>query len=199
VASSLDGEDPTDGMLRRILWSAFTTLSEDKLFECALDEDRILRTAAARQIQLRASDACFNFAMSLVNSHRFDHREISAFILGQIGISRPELVAISIPPLTKLLDDPYYEVRATAIYALSYRCDDTGADFPLILERVINLASDEAPFVRLAASHFLGFVYTESARQALEVLRDDYDTDVRKDAAYGLELHREYLEDNKSD
>jgi HEAT repeat protein len=195
MTSSIDNIEVTESQLRRVLMRLISNLPEKELFECVLDEDIILRTSAAQQIQIRGTNAGFEFAMSLVNSLRFENREIAAFILGQLGPPDCKYLKRSVEPLLKLLSDPYYEVRATAVYAFSFYTNHFEETLPEIVEKIVELAADPEASVRLAASHTLGFIYLENSKICLEKLLNDPIVEVRDDAKYGLELHKEYLSD----
>jgi HEAT repeat protein len=198
MASSIDKIDVTESRLRCTLARLLSSLSEDELFECITDEDIILRTCAACEIQIRGTAASFEFAMSLLSSHRHENREIAAFILGQLGPPDYKYLKRSVEPLLKLFVDPYYEVRATAVLAFSFYSSHLREELPQIVEKIITLAVDPEVSVRLAVSHTLGFIYLPKARDCLKNLRDDPVVEIRNDAMYGLELYDEYLNELKN-
>jgi HEAT repeat protein len=191
MTSSLDNIDATESRLRYWLTRYMQTMSEQDLFDCVLDEDVILRTSAARQIQMRGTADGFEFAVSLASSSRFEHREASAFILGQLGAPECTYLERSLKYLYLLLVDQYYEVRTTAVYAFSFYSMNIPQKIPEIVDKLRSISDDISIPVKVAVAHTLGFIYHHEAKKCLMNMVHDQDHDVRKEAEYSLELHEE--------
>jgi len=190
MASSLD-HNAFESKLGQLLWKALKNSDENELFECLINENKVLRTAAACEIQIRASLGSFERVLILADSFRFESREIAAFILGQIGSPTEKYYGRSIESLTKLLNDSYYEVRATSVGSFGFLASNRPDQHPLICSKIISLLVDSEPTVRESLAFSLAYIYTETAFNGLITLSKDLDTNVRKAAVSGLEEHEE--------
>lgn len=190
MTSSIDRIDITESKLRFILSRTLKNFSEPELFDCVKDKDIILRTLAACEIHLRGNQNCFEFALVLLKSSRYEDREIGAFILGQLAPSEYKFFKQSVQPLLGLFNDPYFEVRAAAVEAFSLLVGGQG-NLDEIIEKILALSTDSEDSVRLSVANTLGFIYDERANATLFRLLDDLDSKVREAADFGLNLHAE--------
>jgi HEAT repeat protein len=187
----------TESKLRFILNRALKDFSEPELFDCVKDKDIILRTLAACEIHLRGTPSCFEFALVLLKSFRYEDREIGAFILGQLAPSEYKFSKQSVRPLLELFADPYYEVRAAAAEAFLFLVSGMKEEIDEIIDKILLLAIDPEDSVRLSVANTLGFIYDEKANAVLLDLLDDINSDVRDAADFGLSLHAEHRIESK--
>jgi HEAT repeat protein len=114
------GIDREGHSLRVLIYQALEGYPTKSLLPFLRDRSAIVRTAAARHLQIRADSEVFEHAMQLVDSSTRQDREIAAFILGQLGTPDRPFKAASIAPLEKLCADAAHEVRVAALAALGH-------------------------------------------------------------------------------
>lgn len=189
MTSTIDKLDASHSRLRFILSNALSMYPEESLLELILDSDIILRTAAARQIHTSGTIKSFEFALSLVKSGRFDDREMGAFILGQLGAPRRLFCRESLPSLFKLLDDPYYEVRASSVGAIGFLQLASDTPVPGVLEKIIPLRNDQEESVRAALGYTLAFMRDSNSYECLKSMAKDISPEVRQAINFAMEIH----------
>jgi HEAT repeat protein len=154
------------------------------------DGDAIVRSAAARELQLRPSRGVFGRARRLLANDQSISREVGAFILGQLGTpSRPYLRA-SVPLLLKLIQsESDAQVRGVALSSLGH------LKAKAAIGRLTALHTDPSPFVRANLAIAIGSAYARSATKmprqllrALEALRSDRSRRVRDAVKLAFEL-----------
>lgn len=112
--------DRSGTALRMLVFQALKAYPTKALLPFLRDSDSIVRTAAARQLQVRGGSAVFEHARQLATSKKKDDREIAAFILGQLGTPERPFKGESLPLLQKLCADRSAEVRETAVASLGH-------------------------------------------------------------------------------
>lgn len=162
---------------------------DKSLLKLISDEDRIVRTAAARQLQMNGGKHVFNEVESSLNDERDFVREISAFILGQLGTPDRPFKDQSIPHLKRLLRDPSNDVRATAVSAIGHlflSSHDMPSD---VSKELLSNSYDLDISVRDNAALALGSSTGDDVVVSrLNELLSDEDSDVRSSAELALEL-----------
>lgn len=168
--------------VRHLVWKALEQYSTQILLPMLQDTDAIVRTAVARELQVRGGDDVFTVAIELTNALRFEGREIAAFLLGQLGTPDYPYRDKSIPYLRKLLLDDYYEVRGVAASSLGW-LHAHEATYDLIA-----LACDSEAYVREGVAFALGRLNpTLEIHLTLKKLADDTNLGVREWAELSLE------------
>lgn len=114
------GIDRKGHSLRTLVYQALEKYSTSSLLPLLRDRNAIVRTAAARQLQMRPDHKIFYHGVELASSKKRSDREVAAFLLGQLGTPHQPFRAESIPVLEKLCSDHAYEVRLAAVAALGH-------------------------------------------------------------------------------
>lgn len=196
MISSLD-HNASGSKLGQILWKELKNSNEEELFEHLLSEDKVLRTIAACEIQIRSTPSSFDRTLILTNSIRFEVREIAAFVLGQMGSPTAQFHEAALAPLSKLLRDPYYEVRAAVIGSFGFLALDRQSEHSRICSEILALLDDPEPTVREALAFSLSYIHTEEAFIGLIKLSSDWNVAVRNAAFSSLENHNDQKENLK--
>jgi len=176
--------------LRFLVWQGLKKCSTMTLFQFLEDGDVIVRSTAARELQLRGGQNVFDRTGQLLQSKSKTTRELAAFVLGQLGTPKRPYKKESTKLLMKLLrSETNAVVRATAISSLG----DLKAIEALPL--IIKYAKDPSPSVRGSVAFAIGMTYSEKSKEiplpllkVLRKLRNDKARVVREDAALGLDL-----------
>jgi HEAT repeat protein len=198
LASSIDHLDASHSKLRFLLTRTLKLVPESELFEFVQDSDIVLRTSAARELQMRGTQKGFGFSISLTKSIRFEDREIGAFILGQLAPPNFEFFDSTVGPLLSLFLDPYYEVRAAAVGAFGFLAPARQNEVINIVDKIILLGSDSEMKVRQALACTLGQIHFESAKSYLEIMLEDENLEVSNAAQFSLELQNDYFSSSKT-
>lgn len=183
----IDDLDASSSTLRLLVGQALRSWSIDALLGLLTDNDYIVRTAAARELQVRGESRVYEEVVKLKNDERTYVREICAFILGQLGTPDMPYRNNSWPLLLELLSDQAPEVRAAAAAALGHLCFDS---MPFEVERALILRSkDHDKDVRSCVAYALGNSSgSEDAKKVLYQLKEDEDPSVQTYAELGLDL-----------
>lgn len=183
----IDPIDSSSSTIRLLASEALKLWPLDAIYNLLFDDDYVVRTLAARQLQLRGDKDIFDKMVALSSSPTAFHRELSAFVLGQLGAPTMPFRNLSIPILLRLIADDYPEVRAFAASALGHLCY---AGMPAEAEHALyGATSDHSPIVRGAAAVALGNASNhEQAVSVLEMLSQDPDKEVREYAELGKEI-----------
>ena len=185
----LDNQDMSTSTLRQVFWEAIKDYAVQDLLRLIRDEDAIVRTYAAKQLHLRATDEVFEEAEQLVASSEHDLREIGAFLLGQLGTPKKPYRSQSLPLLVPLVRDQCHEVRAAAISAVGHLGVDSLIDSHSAVGCIIEASRDKIPEVRAAAAFSLSSFSDEGQTvPVLQRLTKDSDNDVREWAELSLEI-----------
>lgn len=179
----IDSGDLSRSTVRLLVFQALKDYSLGALHALIDDEDCLVRSAVARELQMRGKEETFEFVASLATDARGFVREICAFTLGQLGTPNYPYRIKVIPILVSLASDESAEVRAAAISGLGHIAANE------VVETLVNAASDASPMVRASAAGALGSVAaTPEVMMTVRTLLHDEDLDVREWAELGLEL-----------
>lgn len=165
----------------------FETLEEMKVYGPTrlkmetMSPDRTRRFAAAKILHLFGDADTAHHALALTGSAVAEHREVGAFLLGQLGTASLPVRRASVRVLSQLLTaDDVADVRAEAAAALGHLKSRESVE-------VLCLASaDSDPDVRANSAFALGRIGGNRAKRVLHVLSRDEDHEVREWAALGL-------------
>jgi hypothetical protein len=80
-----DSADRAGHSLRTLVWQALRLYRTDLLYQFLCDKDVIVRTIAARELQTRGTRKVYEYVSRHANDKSTVMREISAFVLGQLG------------------------------------------------------------------------------------------------------------------
>lgn len=180
----IDDKDGSSSVLRLLVWQALKIYPTPSLLTLLEDEDVIVRTAVARELQIRSEKESFSRIASLCDDPRDYMREIAAFVLGQFGTPDLPDRERSIEKLMRLLtEDEASDVRAAAASALGHLGAAQAAD------ALLHAAEDSSSEVRASAAVALGSVGgIPKVLEALRRLLVDPDANVRECAEFGIEL-----------
>lgn len=183
----IDPIDSSESTIRLLASEALKLWPLDAVYNLLFDDDYVVRTLAARQLQLRGDKDIFEKMVALSFSPIPFHRVLSAFVLGQLGTPAMPFKNYSIPTLLRLISDDNQEVRAFAADALGHLCY---AGMPAEAEQILyGAASDHSPIVRGAAAVALGNASNhEQALSVLDMLIQDPVKEVREYAELGKEI-----------
>lgn len=180
----IDDADLENSTLRLLVFQALKQYPTSALVPMLVDKDVIVRSAVARELQIRGGDDVFVAAKKLGTSERHEAREIAAFLLGQLGTPTLPYREQSISLLKAHLRDDYYEVRSVAAAALGHLHADNA------LDELLALAFDSEPDVRECVAFALGLIRANKASIAvLKRLSEEQNKDVRECAEFALEQH----------
>lgn len=169
--------------IRTLVWQSIKQYPTKHLFQFLHDKSPIVKTIAARELQSRGTKETFEHVVRLTKSESVNLREISAFILGQLGTPKTPYKDKSLPYLIKLCADKNSNVRSAAISALAHLRADKQKSV------LINAAKDKSPQVRCAAAAaFLYLKHSPSSIKCLEQLQKDKNREVRSWAKTSLEF-----------
>src|SRR5687768_4571620 len=110
--------------LRMLVFQAKKGWSTNALLQLLRDEDSIVRTAVAREPQIRGESPIFGQVRDLIGSDQAYLREIAAFVLGQLGTPSMPFKQESIPLLLPLAADDDADVRSSVAAAFGHLCRD---------------------------------------------------------------------------
>lgn len=183
----IDNPDYSTSTIRLLVFQALKHWETKALFSLLFDEDCIVRSAAARELQTRGEEETFKKLKTLTDDPVSYVREISAFTLGQLGTHEFPFKEQSIPLLQKLLSDADFEVRAAAVAAFGHLGTDGKAE--VIEEQLLAMADDQSEEVRECLAFALGNSSgSEKVIATLARLQKDNSEEVRSWAETGLEL-----------
>lgn len=188
----IDDPDYTNSTIRLLAFQALKHWKTSAIFPLLSDEDYIVRSAAARELQIRGEKDTYEKLQNLVGNPVPYVREIAAFVLGQLGTPKFPFKEQSIPLLQNLLSDDDFEVRAAAVAAFGHLGTD---GMPEVVEdQLVAMADDQSEDVRECLACALGSSSgSEKVVATLTRLQNDKSENVRSWADIGLEL----LEDKK--
>jgi HEAT repeat protein len=172
--------------LETLVFQALKLYADFALVQFLYDENPIVHSAAARELQMRASNVAFDAANELISSSNSRLRDIGYFILGQIGKDRP-FKAQSVPLLIKgLASDESTEVRAQCATALGHLKADEA------VHALVLAAKEKSPDIRASVAAAIGnLTPCPELCELLRVLLIDEDDDVREWAEVSEEIYTE--------
>ncbi len=179
-------ESNTANNLDGLVFQALQLYEDFALVQFLYDENPIVHSAAARELQIRGSKIAFDAAIELIEKPDAKLRDIGCFMLGQIGKDRP-FKAQSIPLLVKhLAADESADVRAQCAAALGHLKADEAAP------QLIVAAREESTDVRASVAAAIGqLIPSVELRELLRVLLTDEDNEVREWAELSEEIYAE--------
>lgn len=149
-----------------------------------LEEDEAY-WACIRQIRRRGDQTTFDTCVAWAKDSLTDRRQAAADILGQLRYTADSLTAVnpyaeqSLPVLEALLDDPEFEVKASALTAMgSLNIGDPA--------RLVSFIQHPDPIIRHQATWALTGRDDPISIAGLIALSRDADSDVRNWATFGL-------------
>ncbi|WP_457337832.1 HEAT repeat domain-containing protein [Rhizobacter sp. P5_C2] len=168
--------------LRLLVFQALQQYSEEALLPMLEDGSSIVRTAVARELQLRGGERTLTRTVALLTSPKVSNREIAVFLLGQLGTPHFPFKQQTIPLIeSRLIEDQSEGVREAAAAALGHQAD--AASVPALLRA----ATDPSGSVRSAVAASLGqFRSAPQVASALRLLAEDADEAVRDWALHSL-------------
>lgn len=184
-------QETTFTTIKLLAAQALREYSIEALLPMLEDSDPIVRTLVARELQVRGGEEVFCYAKKLSASRRFEHREIAAFLLGQLGTPHLSFRKQSLPLLEQLLDDEYFEVKGAAIAALGH------LKASQLASKIICLASSDDDYVRENVAFALSCIdLTKDGLKVLRKLKKDNNPDVSDWAEFALKEYKRKSSDS---
>jgi HEAT repeat protein len=183
----IDDPDYSKSTIRLLVFQALKQWDTEALFSLLFDEDYIIRSAVARELQTRGEEKIFRKLKKNVKDPRSYVREICAFTMGQLGTPDMPYKKESVPLLRNMLTDNNAEVRAAAACAFGHLCSDDMSQE--IESQLILMADDKNEEVRKCAAFALGSSSgSKHVIAALYRLQNDHCKEVQSWAETGLEI-----------
>lgn len=154
------------------LWEKFRACSLGQLHQALGSQNEPERFAAARELQVRGQATTFELSTSLAKNNNAVLREMSAFVLGQLGTPGRPFRHLSLPVLNRLLEDSVFTVRAAAAAALGHL---KAHESLTLLEKT---AEDTEAEVRSNVAFALGNIPCDRSVELLLALTWDSDQEV---------------------
>jgi len=186
----IDDFDKKSENLRILVYQALKLYETKPLLNLLFDDHIIIRTAVARELQIRGERMIFNFVKKHLNSKKENEREICVFTLGQLGTPEKPFKAQSLPLLLPLLKDRSTDVRSATASSLGHLCTDGMPEH--VEQALVKAAKDKSSEVRECIGCALGS--SSGSPEALQALKDlsmDTHKEVRGWAKVGLKLLKE--------
>lgn len=162
------GADGPGHSVRMLVAQALKTYASPSLHNFLRDKNDIVRTAAARELQIRGERETLTVAKELLVSDTAAHREIGAFTLGQLGTPhRPFQKECTALLRNALRKEKNVKVRSTIITSMGQQGEISS------LPAGLKFFGDEAPAVRAAVAFAIGSTGSGDSRvhrQAKKIL-----------------------------
>lgn len=166
------------------IWEKFRSASLGQLLSELTSSSLVRCFTAAKELHCRGGEETFRKALELCNSQIDIHREVGAFLLGQLGTPKFPFAEMSIPILLSRIEkDSSPDVRAAAAAGIGHLSAKVGSSG---LSGLALAAKDISPKVRACAAFSLGRITDAVAIELLLKLTHDKDDEVRSWAAFGL-------------
>lgn len=171
-----------DSTLGVLVYQALKQYSSSALLPLLSDPSNTVRSAAARETQMRGEIDTLHYCVQLLKGASAREREIAAFVLGQLGTPKLPYKSASIPLLEQcLMTDRSITVIATAIAALGHLRSTAS------IQLIISFARHNSSTVRESVAASLGhFLNNDAATKTLRRLSRDSNPSVRDWARYNL-------------
>jgi len=184
------GTDYEGHSLRLLVWQASKQYRTAALWQFLYDRDVIVRSATARELQIRGGKLVYEQTKKLLKDDSKTIRELAAFILGQLGTPKRPFKTASTRDLLRLIKfEKNATVRATSICSLG-QLKATKA-----LATIISFSHDPSPAVRGSVAFAIGMIYCEKlatipirTKRLLNKLCSDKPREVRGMAKLGIGL-----------
>ncbi len=186
----IDDIDSSESTLRLLASESLKKWSLKGVLKLLTDDDYIVRTLAARELQIRGDHEIYDYVVDLVKDDKDYIREIAAFVLGQLATPKMPFKDNSVPLLLNLITDESYEVRATTAASLGHLCfEKMPEDVEVALLKASNDCNSD---VRACTGYALGnSTGSEEVIQTLRNLLKDESKEVRDYAELGLDILKE--------
>lgn|GEM_PF-892136 len=170
--------------LELLVFEALRSYPSDALLHMLDDESTIVRTAVARELQVRGERTAFDYVLLLCDDSRDFVREVAAFTLGQFGTPTYPFRSECIPRLAEMAaHDASFDVRATAVASLGHLHAEES------MQVLLESANDSEADVRAMAAVSLGRLGPlPEVVKTLDMLLSDPHREVREWAQLGVEL-----------
>lgn len=179
----IDDADYSESALKLLVYQALKFYPLNALHSLISDSSVIVRSAVARELQVRGDESTFVILSSLINDPCESTREICAFALGQLGTPSYPFREKTLPLLSSLARDSSIEVRSAAIAGLGHLGASECVDILVVA------AADMSAIVRASAAAALGSVArTAIVSNTLNALLLDEDQLVREWAELSLDV-----------
>ena len=172
-----DGSDKDGHSLRMLLQVGIKQFPAEVAYDFLLDKDRLVATKAASRLMGEKSlaERTFKYTVELARSKSAWHRELAAFILGQLCSPDYPYKDRSVPVLETLARDPKPAVRGAAIVGLGHL--ESKASKKLILA-VLN--DPDAGVVGCASFALWAIGRTKADQKKLHIAVSRFDAKTRK-------------------
>ena len=181
--------------LELLAWRHIETLPDEQVFQLLFDDEYRVRTLAGRVIHLRGTDYLFEKTCTLQHEEKAYLRDLCAFILGQIQVSKLEQIQQIPNILFALAQDKRIQVKESAIYAFGHFYCRHAEEIPVsneILSMILSYSKHPSTSIRCAvAFSLMSMPDCLAVRQTIDELRDDDDFDVCDWADIALEVFDE--------
>ena len=172
IASGIDKDGES---LRLLVAQALRAYPTPSLHPFLADKSVLVRSAAAREIQIRGESTSFDVAIRYVGDNRACVREVAIFILVQLGTPNYPFRAQSIPIISdRLVSDKSPAVRAAAAAALAHL--NAHESLNALAEAVSGASAKVRACTAFALSNMKR---RRKARELLSILKSDENVDVR--------------------
>jgi HEAT repeat protein len=186
-----DGADKPGHAVKTLVAQALRGYRTAALFPFLETKDVVVRSAAARQLQVRGGTVVLKRVEGLLKDERPQLRELASFVLGQLGTPKLPFRNRTIPLLVRHLNrENEPDVIEAALIALGHLGASRAVDGLLHFRR------HRSRNVRSALAYMIGMsnaqhpkISSQTAR-ALESLKHDKDRRVRAAARFSEELLR---------
>jgi HEAT repeat protein len=184
-----DGTDRPGHALKTLVAQALRGYKTSALFPFLETKDVVVRSAAARQLQIRGGAAVLKRIEPLLEDERPHLRELASFILGQLGTPRLPFRKRRISALVRHLEaEREPEVIAAGLIALGHlRASE-------VVKGLLRFRRHRSSEVREAVAYLIGMtgnqrtgVSSQSGR-TLRALKRDEERRVRSAARFAEEL-----------
>jgi hypothetical protein len=138
----LDYEDGSSSTSRLLIWQALKEYSTKALLPLLNDKEAIVRTAVAREFQVRGGSAVWRLAKGLSNSRRKHDRVMGLFILSQLGTPSLPYQQQSFDLIDSLLRrERSSEVIEEALYAIGHLRKGQPIRHEQLVKRIVNISA----------------------------------------------------------
>ena len=176
----------------RLVWKGINSSSIEEIYGFLIDVDYRVRTLASQVVQIEyPTKKSFQKAKKMTKSKKWEHREIGAYILGQLGTPKTPFIKQSLPILVNLFDDKNEDVISSAISSVGHLLIDANLPYDKKLaKKIIKFAKHKNPAIRVSVMFALAsFEYTKDIKKCLKkVLKKDKNREVREWAELAIEI-----------
>lgn len=171
------------------------SLTDEQVFQLAFNPEYDVRIIVGRVIHLRGTDYLFEKTCTLQHEEKAYLRELCAFVLGQIKVSKLEQIQQIPNILFALAQDKRIQVKESAIYAFGHFYCRHAEEIPVsneILSMILSNSKHPSTSIRRAvAFSLISMPDCLAVHQTIDELRDDDDFDVCDWADIALEVFDE--------